>query len=138
MRGFGKVDQRNQDPTVLKQRKVRRDKRPLERTIENAANAYANALGWRHRKMNGLGNKAWPDQFYLPPHRSPTPKPMRRGLIMPTPLYMKPFWVEFKRLGEEPTPLQYDTIADLIARGEDVIVCDNIEDFKREINKRTW
>lgn len=69
------------------------------------------------RKMNGMGMRSWPDRcFYVPGG--------------------KPFFIEFKRVGEEPTKLQADTIADLRRDGYDVEVHDDVEQAKAAIRKR--
>lgn len=95
-------------------RRRRRGRR--EASIEESCRLVAKNLGWESRKMNGLGFRDWPDRLFIPPRPV---KPMRRA-----------FWVEFKRLGEEPTPAQGKRIEDLRRRGERVYVCDNVPGFK--------
>jgi hypothetical protein len=71
--------------------------------------------------MNGLGFNAWPDRLFLGPRSN-------RGRS-------RPLWVEFKRPGEAPTPLQRYIHADLRARGERVEVIDRLENFKDLIHE---
>lgn len=88
----------------------------LEASVENRCVAEMKALGWLGRKMNGMGYKSWPDRLFIPPKKKPK---------------LKPFWVEFKRLGQKPTALQALMHEDLRSRGETVYVIDNYEDFTR-------
>jgi hypothetical protein len=75
----------------------------LEKTIENGVLRWLKLQGIRHRKMNGLGNRSWPDQMILIPGG-------------------KPFFIEFKRPGNDLSPLQADTINYLLSVGYDVEV----------------
>lgn len=93
---------------VLKQRRGR------EASIEQKGIDHAKARGWLARKMNGLGFRDWPDRLFIPRVRRPA---------------LTRFWVEFKKLGAEPTPSQAKMHVDLRARGETVYVCDNFEAF---------
>jgi hypothetical protein len=70
----------------------------LERHIENKVVAYAKSRDCLHRKMNGLGNRSWPDQLF----------------ISPTGVHG---YLELKRAGEEPTELQWEMINELAKRG---------------------
>ena len=91
-------------------------RRELERNIEARAVREYVRLGAITRKMNGLGFRAWPDRLVI-------------GLGFH-------FWIEFKRVGEECTPLQLDCHKKLRKQGEHVYVCDDsdeaIEIFHRE------
>lgn len=62
-------------------------KPPLEKTIEQAFVRKAKALGCKCRKLNGLGNRDWPDQLVLIPG----------GQVL---------LIEFKRPGEKLRPSQ--------------------------------
>jgi hypothetical protein len=66
-------------------------------------------MGIMHRKMNGLGNRSWPDQMFT--------------LAGPYTLF-----IECKLPGEEPSPLQWDKIQELRGLGYAVAVCDTKED----------
>lgn len=57
----------------------------------------------KHYKMNGMGKRSWPDRMFLIPGG-------------------RPFFIEFKAPGEEPTVLQANTIKELIEDGYDVEV----------------
>ncbi len=81
---------------------------PLEKLLEDKAVTYAIGLGYLHWKMNALGNKGKPDQLFLAPHG---------GYI----------WVEFKRKGEDPTPLQRYWATQITQRRGLVYGCDNYE-----------
>lgn len=74
--------------------------------------------GVRVTKMSAFGSmRSWPDRcFWIPGG--------------------KPFLIEFKKPGEEPTKLQTDTIEDLRSDGYDVEVHDDPEEAKRAIRKR--
>jgi hypothetical protein len=92
----------------------------LESYIEDTSRDHASSHGWVSRKMNGLGFNSWPDRLFIPPKKT------RFG---------NKFWVEFKRLGEVPTPAQANMIKDLRDRGETVYVIDNVADFKRVLQR---
>lgn len=66
-----------------------------ESAIEGRAVRWAAQRGILNRKMNGLGNVSWPDRLFILPN----------GIAA---------FVEFKRPGEQPTPLQYDTMRKLL------------------------
>ena len=79
---------------------------PLERTIEAAAVRYAQKQGVLCTKMNLMGRRGWPDRcFWLPGGR--------------------PLFIEFKRLGAKPTPLQEHVHEQLRAAGYRVEVVDD-------------
>lgn len=69
------------------------------------------------KKMNGLGQKDWPDRMFNIPGG-------------------RPFYIEFKSPGEEPTPKQAHTIAKLKRQGYDVEVHDSKETAIAAINLR--
>lgn len=102
-------------------------KKVLESAIENDCRDYAHARGWLSRKMNGLGFRSWPDRLFVP-------RKMKRR---ENPFVLSPFWVEFKRPGEEPTPDQARMIKDLRARGETVHVFDNKQDFIKAFDRHS-
>lgn len=84
---------------------------PLEKLLEDKAVTYALGLGYLHWKMNALGSKGKPDQLFQTPY----------GLY---------FWVEFKRMGEDPTPLQRYWARQITTRRGLVYGCDNYEHAK--------
>lgn len=104
---------------------TKRRRKKLEKTVENACVEKARELGWEARKMNGLGFNSWPDRLFIPPK---TAWPLTPG---------KPFWVEFKRPGEEPTEGQSNLHEDLRARGESVFVFDTVDEFLGELKRRS-
>jgi hypothetical protein len=77
-----------------------------ERIAENDNVQYAKRLGCLVRKMNGLGARSWPDRGFWAPNG-------------------KHFLIEYKRVGEEPTPLQKMMINQLIDLGQWVFVIDD-------------
>lgn len=83
------------------------DTRPLERVVEGAVVKYAKGLGVLSYKLNGMGQRSWPDRMFL-----------HEGCIM---------FVEFKRLGEKPTPKQTLNHEMLRNAGFNVKVVDNKE-----------
>lgn len=82
-------------------------RRKLEKQhVEKPVCDWADSRLIMHRKLNGEGKRGWPDrEFFLPGG--------------------KPFLIEFKRPGEEPDPLQLETIGALRALGYDVEVHDD-------------
>ena len=84
-----------------------RSRKPLERDIEKKACKGIRALGGITRKMNGLGFRSWPDRLII-----------GNGFA---------FWIEFKRPGEEPTPLQRKLHDQLGRMSQTVYVFDNAE-----------
>jgi hypothetical protein len=78
----------------------------LESDIERPVCGWARDHGLLHRKLNGEGNRHWPDQeFFIPGGR--------------------PLLVEFKRPGEKPSQAQRYVIRQLQERGYDVRWTDN-------------
>jgi len=93
----------------------RRPKRK-EASIENAVCRWAFRVhGIKSRKMNGVGFNSWPDRMFLLPRL--------------------PLLIEFKREGEEPTPLQDDTHKWLRKLGYTVEVHDNVHTAKASIER---
>jgi hypothetical protein len=76
--------------------------------LEDKAVVYADGLNYLHWKMNALGNKGKPDQLFQAPHG---------GYI----------WIEFKRAGEDPAPLQRYWARQITQRKGLVYGCDNYE-----------
>jgi hypothetical protein len=70
----------------------------LEKAIEQAVNRWAKSKGCITRKMNGLGNRSWPDTMYI----------FLDGRIA---------FIEFKAPGKRPTELQEAMIKELQKRG---------------------
>lgn len=83
---------------------------PLERDIEDAAVRWARLRGWFTRKYKGPGRRSHPDRLFV-----------RRGVVI---------WIEFKRLGKEPTELQWKEIREMQAHGAIVYWVDCLEDAK--------
>jgi hypothetical protein len=90
-------------------------KRVLERGIENRACKEIVKLGGLTRKMNGLGNRSWPDRLIIG--------------------FGVQYYIEFKKPGEDPTPLQLKLHRELRKRGHIVLVLDNVEDAVRSFKK---
>ena len=97
-------------------------------------------------KNNGMGQRSWPDRTFWIPLQSPsaTTKALAdeaeewqaSGHKSHLRIFATPFLIEFKRPGEEPTPLQWDTIKHLRAAGYDVEVHDSKESAIAAIQKR--
>ena len=83
----------------------------LEKLLEDKAVAYAIGLNYLHWKMNALGSKGKPDQLFQAPWG---------GYI----------WVEFKRMGEQPEPLQRYWAKQITQRTGLVYGCDDYEHAK--------
>lgn len=82
----------------------------LERHVEIPACAFAEALGIKAKKLKLASEASWPDRTF-----------MYRGHVM---------FIEFKRPGELPTPLQQYTINDLTKSDFEVKVCSDLEHAK--------
>ncbi len=89
----------------------------LEADLEKDAIKLAKRRGWLTRKFKSPGRRSDPDRWFA-----------RNGVI---------FWVEFKRLGNEPTEGQWEIIGEMRAAGLDVIWLDGIEDFAACLLQRT-
>ena len=92
-------------PAALR-RRMKKVLVPLESKEEGKFVTAARGLGWITRKMNGVGNKGWPDQHVALP----------LGAVA---------YIEFKRQGEKPRPEQgnqRDVQAALAALGHPVLV----------------
>lgn len=83
----------------------------LEKLLEDKAVTYALGLNYLHWKMNALGSKGKPDQLFQTPW----------GFYL---------WVEFKRMGEQPTPLQRYWARQITQRRGLVYGCDDYEHAK--------
>ena len=94
-----------------------RVRKTLERVTENAVLRWTRGHGITDTKMNTMGRNAWPDRcFWIP--------------------LGKPLFIEFKRLGEKPTPAQADIHQLLRTLGYEVGVYDNPEEALELIRKR--
>jgi hypothetical protein len=81
----------------------------LEKDIENKVTKIAKREGWMTRKMNGLGNRSWPDRLYISPE----------GRIV---------WIEFKRPDGALSEGQKALIDDLRLFKQSVFVCYSVEE----------
>ena len=88
----------------------------LEKDLEDDAVGWARRRGWYSRKYRSAGRRSAPDRIFI-----------RDGRVL---------FVEFKRPGEEPIPLQFEEHTQLQAVGADVVWVDSIEDFKAVIRDR--
>ncbi len=96
----------------------KRNPNPLEGDLEESCRQHAKTKGWDSRKMNGLGNRDWPDRMFIPPQ-----------LAKPRKKFEPVLWVEFKRRGEVPTVKQVKKHVELRNAGQWVEVIDCWEDF---------
>lgn len=87
----------------------------LEKLLEDKSVTYALGFNYLHFKMNALGAKGKPDQLFIAPH----------GLH---------FWIEFKRMGEDPEPLQRYWAKQIVKRKGLVYGCDDYEHAKAIFN----
>ena len=78
----------------------------LESSIERAVCDHAKHRGVLTRKLDGMGHRSWPDRMLL-----------CRGRII---------FIEFKRKGEAPTPLQAACHKQLTENGFQVYVVDDV------------
>ena len=87
-----------------------RETSPLEKNEENAVTRWAKDNGINHRKMNGMGHRDFPDQFFYSKRFD---------------LSVKGVWIEMKRRGHVPTENQLEKMAELREVGFDVAWFDN-------------
>ena len=88
--------------------------KPRERAIEDATTRWAlEFYGIKSLKFTPAGQTGWPDRIFLLP--------------------ITPLWIEFKRLGEEPTKLQYYNLDYLRSIGYSAIWTDCLEGAKEAI-----
>ncbi|CAB4143237.1 VRR-NUC domain containing protein [uncultured Caudovirales phage] len=80
----------------------------LESKAEQKFVDKAKLLKWKVRKLNGLGQRDWPDRLVVAPATV--------------------CFVEFKRVGEDPRPTQEIMIEELRAQGADVGVFDDADE----------
>lgn len=78
--------------------------------VEDPTVRWATNNGIKHRKMNGLGNRSWPDDLFY----SRRFKPGTKGVF-----------IEFKDKGKVPTAQQYEMMDELRSVGFDVAWFDN-------------
>jgi len=89
--------------------------RPLEKSVEKWTCDRAAFLGCACLKLNVKGRVGWPDRLFL-----------FRGKVL---------FIEFKRLGENPTLIQQYVHAEIRAHGVSVEVVDNVGDAGRIIDE---
>ena len=77
----------------------------IEKDIESWAKVYARKAGWWARKFTSPAHRSSPDDIFA-----------KNGRV---------FFVEFKRTGEHPTPLQLEEHKAMRAAGLTVYVCDS-------------
>ena len=83
-------------------------RKPKEAKAEQKFVDTAKLLKWKVRKLNGLGQRDWPDRLIVAPHTV--------------------CFVEFKRIGEVLRPTQEILVKELRARGADVGVFDDADE----------
>ena len=88
---------------------------PLEATIEAAVVKYAKSKGMLVRKMNGLGNRGWPDRMFI----------TKNGDI---------FWIEFKRKGGKLSPGQETTLQLLGEYRQTIYIVDAVDCGKQVVD----
>lgn len=87
---------------------------PLEKDIEGKCVQHAKSLGILVYKFTSPSKRSVPDRIFVLPG----------GHV---------FWIEFKRLGKEPTPAQTVEIEKLRKQGVTVYVVDNVTEGKGRI-----
>lgn len=94
---------------------------PLERKIEDAVCRYAkDKYGIENRKYANPGRRSAPDRIFFNP-------------IDDEPANV--FFIEFKRLGEKPTPAQQEEHEFYRKLGFVVFVCDSVKSGKTAIDR---
>ena len=87
----------------------------LEKQIEKKVTDYAKSVGYISFKFNSMSCRAVPDRLFITPY----------GFII---------FIEFKRVGAQPTEKQRLTIDKLRAQGCLVFVVDNVDEGKEIVN----
>lgn len=82
----------------------------LERDLHRAVVKAARQWGWMVLKVETIANVGWPDVILVPPPLSDVRSPG----------HTTPLWVEFKREGQELTPIQRHVHSLLAKRGQRV------------------
>lgn len=101
-------------------RPVKPPRKKLEKEIESACRVLAISIGWAFVKFVSPGNPGVPDRMLLSP---------RGG---------KTIFVELKRPGEVPTPVQLAWHKVLGRRGFEVWVIDSFEHFKDSLLRTNY
>lgn len=90
---------------------------PLEKNIEREfgrrISEWANRKGYNVAHVKFEGARAWPDRI------------LTWGVPDGPPMMV---WIEWKRPGEKPRPMQLHVHKQLRAMGHEVYVCDNVND----------
>ena len=87
----------------------------LEKELERVLVAWAKAHGWLALKFTPFGDRGWPDRIFI-----------KNGTHV---------WLELKRSGSEPGPLQLHRRAQLMKCGAIVHWTDDLEEAKRLLNQ---
>ena len=87
----------------------------LEKIDEQKVVSFAESKGFMVLKLNVLGRRGWPDRLFL-----------YKGAI---------FFIEFKRVGEQPEKLQQEIHARIRRNNIDVYIIDNWTDGSHLISK---
>lgn len=87
---------------------------PLEKDIEKRVCDYAKSLGMLCYKFTSPAKRSVPDRMFI----------TKTGIV---------FFIEFKRLGQNPTDGQIVEIKKIRDKGVKVFVIDNVEEGKRVI-----
>jgi len=87
----------------------------LEKIDEQKVVSFAESKGFMVLKLNVLGRRGWPDRLFV-----------YKGKV---------FFIEFKRVGEEPAKLQQEIHARIRSHNIDVHVVDNWADGSDIIRK---
>lgn len=91
-------------------------RRKKESTLEKAARKHAKDLGFWYRKFKSPGKRSAPDDVF-------------------SHMVTGPFWVEFKREGEEATPKQAAEHDEMRSHGCRVYVCSTPLQFENVIQQ---
>lgn len=90
-------------------------RKPLEHSIENNVVNYAKRRGVPSVKLNGMGKRSLPDRMFLG----------AGGRVL---------FIEFKREGEAPTPLQRHLHKEWAALGFTVHIVDNVKNGRELVD----
>jgi hypothetical protein len=89
----------------------------LEREIEKKVCDYAKSVGFEVYKFSSPNRVGVPDRLFVAPHQ-------------------RAFWIEFKREGGKPTPVQMRECRKLRDCGFDVYLVDSVEDGKAVVDEQ--
>lgn len=97
-----------------------KERKASEKKVEKDAKKWARDHGWLARKWSSPGNNGVPDDIFVKRH----PTVRNRARVV---------FIEFKRVGNEPTGLQCDEARQLLKQGAEVYWCNTVRGVKEAL-----